>query len=61
MEDNGKFTPWQVFGVALMIVTMIALAIVWNDITTKWSHEHLEWMRDHPEQVNEWLRSNGGL
>lgn len=58
--DNNQFTPWQVFGVALAIVTFVVLAIIWSDLTTKWSHDHLDYMEEHPAEVMQWLRDNNG-
>ena len=43
-RNSNQMTPWQVFGVALAIVTFVVLAIIWSDLTTKWSHDHLEYM-----------------
>jgi len=61
-RNNDQFTPWEIFGVALAIVTFLTLAIIWSDLTTKWSHDRLKWMEEHPAEVNQWLRDhNGGL
>lgn len=56
----NKYTPWQIFGFALAFVTIITLAIVWNDITTSWSHDQLEYMEENHADVMQWLRDNEG-
>lgn len=56
----NKYTPWQIFGFALAIITFVVLAIIWNDITTSWSHDQLEYMEQNHADVMQWLRDNEG-
>lgn len=59
-QQADKFTPWEIFGIVLAIITFMVLAIVWNNFTSSQSKKMLDYMRENPAEVQQWLRDNEG-
>ena len=59
-RNSNQMTPWQVFGVALTIVTFIILTLLWMDFTHDRDMQRLKYMEEHPAEVMQWLRDNEG-
>lgn len=59
-RNKNQMTPWGVFGIALLIVTMIVVVYVYMDFLHHRDMNRLNWMEDHPAEVNQWLRDNNG-
>jgi len=59
-RNSNQMTPWQVFGVALYIVTFIILTLLWMDFTHDRDMQRLKYMEEHPAEVMQWLRDNEG-
>ena len=59
-QELSHWTPMEVFWLAVAFVALITLAIWWSDMTTQWSHDHLEYMEQHPAEVMQWLREQEG-
>ena len=59
-QENKQFTPYGVLGVALLIVTLFTLILVYIDWTNARDAKMLDYMKENPAEVQQWLRDNEG-
>ena len=59
-QENKQFTPYGVLGVALLIVTLFTLILVYVDWTNERDSKMLDYMKENPAEVQQWLRDNEG-
>ena len=55
-----EFTPWEIFGIALAIVTFVVLAFLYLGFINAKDNKMLDYMRENPAEVQQWLRDNEG-
>jgi hypothetical protein len=59
-QENKQFTPYGVLGVALLVVTLFTLILVYIDWTNARDAKMLDYMKENPAEVQQWLRDNEG-
>ena len=59
-QENKQLTPFGMFGIALLVVTLVTLILVYVDWTNARDAKMLKYMQDNPAQVQQWLRDNEG-
>ena len=59
-STDKQFTPFGVFGIALLIITIATFAMVYLDWVNHRDAKMVKYMQDHQDEVNQWLQDKEG-